>query len=340
MKTKITLALLVTAIAAGLTASGSAVTNSEDGTIEVNVTSTTKIDLSPNTLDYNNVEPGTNVTESVNGYEGIEVENKGSTNVTKIWVETTEPADRPFGTGLASEYDAGNFIQLKTKGQAGSKNAPDAGFHYAGRRSYNESNKLSYVTEPTDEGEIRYGRFRSANETFFWAINQSGSGGTGGNTCTGGSGAWLKIGNDPHSKDSIGSVDFSDTSEFDAYNLSIAGAGNAGRADNVNFKTYESASNEKQYSAFTWCGDSGTPGSSNATFVSFRRYDRQQVFNSGTDYSTASNSLQNLLSATGPDQPQALKPGEHFTVKTRMSIPFGVATGEVGSGTLTLYASN
>lgn len=334
MKTKLVLALVIIGFAVALTTSATALSDNEANEVNVTVGQNLRLDVSPNQLAYSSVTPGSYESSSDNSYNGLEIENVGSRNITHIWVESTEPSSRPFGSGAGGAYDAGNLIQFKVSAEAGAKSTSQ--FHYVGRREYNESNTLSYVKTRSGESGFRYGRFRTGNEEFFWAINETDQGSTGENSCGGNDASLFHMGWDPHSKSTLGSTDFTDSSQYVLYNISQAGPDNLGRVDNVDIRV---SGGNRTYDVFTWCG--GVAGSkTNDTFVTFRKHDVEDAFNTGSDYSTNSGGLQYLLSSSNIATASSLQPGEHFTVSTRVSVPYGVAEGDVKQGTLTFYADD
>ncbi|MFB6100197.1 MAG: hypothetical protein ABEK16_02890, partial [Candidatus Nanohalobium sp.] len=177
MRKTVALALLV-ALATGMAASGAAqVTsnNTESTNITVSVMSTSAIDIKPDTLDYNNVRVGNTRTQSNNsiGFTGVQIENIGSEGIDKIWADATKPSVRPFATGNASKYDAGNFMMIKPPNP--NPATPNVNtYHFINRREYNESNKLTYIeTDPASLSATAtkqyYGRFRAGDQWYFWS---------------------------------------------------------------------------------------------------------------------------------------------------------------------------
>lgn len=332
MRTKILAALLVF-VAAGLTTSATAQT-SEGGSVDVSVNSVTAVDLSPNSLAYSN-DPGTiATTETTNGYEGVEIENVGSVNITDIYFTTTAPSDRPYGSGVAAQYDAGNFVQIRPSGENSGTNA-ESDYHYVSHKSFNESNTLSYFTEPSGVGTVRYGRFRAANESFFWAVTNA-EDQSSANMCDGNGDSDLLVGTTPHTPTQTGSVDFSSSSNYDNYTVSSQGNDNYGRVDNVDLNTYEGT---KTISMLTWCGSDAQASSDNSTHVIGTRWNPETREDGASgQYTTTGGSLDKILENGGTDANE-LQPGEHFTVLTRASIPNAVANGNVGQGTLTVKVS-
>ena len=335
MKTKLALALTVVGLVIGLASTGTA-QNSDDGDVTVNVSDIVKIDVSPDSLSYGSgsntaIEPGTYETQSDGGYTGIEIENSGSVNLSNVWVETSEPTARPFGTGGASNYDAGNMIQLRGIAESGSTGS-GGNFLYAGRREYNESNTLSYV-QVDAPSDTRYGRFRSGDKQFFWAINGTGdTNNQNGNKCSGNDDSSFLMGRTSHGKNTLGSVDFRDTSQYVSRDIGTGASDGTGLVNEVDV---EFSGGNVTYDVYTWCGDD-TTSQDNSTYVAFHKWDRQSQTTPGTDL-TFSNP--DYLFAGSASDDTGLQPGEHFTVETRVSVPFGVAEGTVSQGNMTIYAS-
>lgn len=322
----------------------------ETTNVSVTVDSTTRVDLSPENLDYTDnsgVNPGNFDDTSDSGYNGVEIENSGSSNITNIYFNTSHPGSvepnstaRPFGTGGPSNYDAGNFIQLNPVQELGGGVAGSDGYQYSSRLEFNESNELSYVQADTlGDGNTRYGRYRAANESFFWVISDvDGSSTTNGNNCDGNGASNLYVGFNAHSETQTGTVDFDGGSAgTDYHEIDISPSSNSdyGRVNETEFKAYEG---DKNYTAFTYCGTSAESGS-DSTHVYFNKWEVEDPEGDGQNPATTNSALSYILNAASAENDNALQPGEHFTVKTRVSVPYGVATGSVEEGNLEVIVS-
>jgi len=160
--------------------------------IYVTVANLTMVDINPANLTWINIPPG---TESNSSYaasgnkEAIQIENIGSTNITNIWFNVSQPSVMPFGSGDINNYDPGNFIVIR-------RNTTGAKFYFVDRKEFNES-ELIYLTLPG--GEVVHGRLRSANHEYFWVVNVTDG------TCND---TEFWIGNSPHNQTDTGTVDF------------------------------------------------------------------------------------------------------------------------------------
>ncbi|MFB6202881.1 MAG: hypothetical protein ABEK01_00140 [Candidatus Nanohaloarchaea archaeon] len=347
---------VITAVA--LTTTVSAAQDSEGSTFNMTVSQIVEVDVSPNRMDYAGVQPGdTNLTSDRN-YGGVEIENIGSENITNIWVGASYPsiqdsteASTPFGTGTAGSYDAGNFIVVRpTSEVAGVVNPDDAGssanaagYHFVNRVEFNATNDLSYIRTP--DSTSRYGRFRVGNESLFWLIDYGGSN-SDGNLCDGEGSSVIRVGNEPHSREALGSVDFRDGSgEYVEYSIPSADevtSTSSGRsygqvAAEVDI---QSDKGNRTYTLLTYCGGPATSGgSSNATFVVRSRYNVKPL-DVTTQLTTSGGRMQKIMNNSIGAETDELQPGEHFTLETGISVPYGVTKGQVGTGTLTVYATN
>jgi len=188
-------------------------------TSEVNITVTvgtvTQIDFTPDSLSWSNLNPG-----EIGSEKDLFIENIGSTNITYLWLNTTHPTSRPFGSGLTSSYDAGNFVVLKRETNA------SWAYFYVNRHEWNESSTLPFAS--FDSG-WKYGRFRTANfstgsyHEFIWTVNP-GANGLCNDTDANAAKGDVRIAKTPHNSSSTGTTDFTSTgSDYTYYNMSNAG---------------------------------------------------------------------------------------------------------------------
>ena len=152
--------------------------------ISVNVSVVTMVDISPDTLTWSGIPPG-----SVSSGLAIQIENIGSTNITNIWFNNTYPSSLPFGSADFSLHDAGNYVTIR-RNQTGQK------FYHPNRVEYNES-EVIYLTLPANTKT--HGRFRGGNVEYFWALVDDPVG-----NCTNGT---FYIGKQPHNKTQDGTTD-------------------------------------------------------------------------------------------------------------------------------------
>lgn len=393
-RTLLVAALLVVGFAVPVAAQASP-TGSDDAGVDVTVEKITNVDINPTQLSYggagNNLQPRGFEATSDNGFVGVQVENSGSNNITELSVENTEPKSRPFGTGFADNYDAGNFIKMRPDnvtdftigvggdGTIGAEDNEDGDFtsgtinndpskyHYASRVDFNASGPptgtpqaLTYIEVPGPE--YRYGRFRSGDEEFFWAV-ETGTGGTGdGNVCDGEGGetggATLRVGSDPHTDDEIGTVDFtsSNSGEYSEFELTTEdGSGDFGIVDGVELNTTQG---NTTYTVLSWCAPTATSSANvksensfagNKTFLVRTRYDlnpfENDPRNNFPDTSTldvtssSTGGIERLVSEQETASGSPMFPGDSFTLFTSVELPRGVASGETESGTMSIVAA-
>lgn len=306
--------------------------DTENSTINITIASQVAVDISPATLNYDGVLPGTQrfVTDAAGSdeaYGAIEVENIGSENITHVWLNASVPTSNPFGTGAASNYDAGNFIQIKPNGDIGGV-ASDSNFTFVNRKEFNESNSLSYIFTPTDE-DWRYGRFRMGDQEFFWAVNTTSSG-----ECDTADTDDLRVGNKAHNESATGSNDFRDSSsEYTVYDLS-AGTNVDAYTTNVwlNSSTQQT---DRLYDVVVNC-DATVGNGGTGTWAMRSKFN---VNPAGEDLTDDAGSAAYVLDGTSQPSDE-LQPGEHFQMNTSIQVPLGVAVGNVNAGFLRVLVNN
>ncbi len=165
-------------------------------TVLVNISKKCIVDISPSSLNWTTpMDPG-----SEGAYKSIQIENMGSVNLTYVWFNNSYPSSRPFGTGLSTAYDAGNFMTI-------SNNTDGQTYYFPNSVEYNESSPIVYLRGPdsnTPPG-VPYGRFRNASREYFWSVWDN-NGGNDGNYTN----ADFYIGSTPHTQTATGDADLSD----------------------------------------------------------------------------------------------------------------------------------
>lgn len=317
--TKLSMALVASFVLLAMSSSATAITSDSttNSTVTVDVTSKVAIDITPQDLSYTGMEPGTTVTSTDSGYSAIELENIGSVNISQVWMNASVPSSNPFGSGLASNYDAGNFIQISPTGEIGT--ASSNNFTFVNRKEFNESNDLSYVFTPSAD-RWDYGRFRAGDQEFFWAVNATS------NACTGANGEKLRVGNKAHNKTATGSADFT-SSEYTSYPLTETGNSH-GIATGVNITL--PSGNTRYYDVLTKC-------SGDETYTVRTRYNPKAT--GATDLTFDGTQIEHLLNSTVGSQ-GAMQPGEHFQVNTSVEVPQGVPQNAGISGLLRVLVSS
>jgi hypothetical protein len=299
----------------------------DNSTVTVDVASKVAIDISPSDISYSNIDPGSAALQSDGSDVGaavgaVEIENIGSDNITQLWLNTSVPNDNPFGTGLAQEYDAGNFIEVKPEGEANT--ASNDSFHYINRKEFNETGDLSYVFTPDDGGNWKYGRFKVGSQEFFWAVNESSDG-----SCELDGGSNFRVGQEAHNQTTTGSSDFTDgSSDFDSYSLTGTGAGNA-EALATGVTLNPPGMGERAYDVLVECGD--------PTYTVRSKYNVNAL--GASDLVNDGQAVQHILNATEADQNAELQPGEHFALNTSIRVPQGVPSNTGITGQLRVFVN-
>ncbi|RLJ04582.1 MAG: hypothetical protein DRP08_01400 [Candidatus Aenigmatarchaeota archaeon] len=187
-------------------------TEAGNATVGVTLQSRTWVDLSKNSLAWTeNVEPGTvpnclstdddciSVSGKTNTVYALEIENIGSENVSKIWVNATMPTTNPFASGKTDDYNPGNFIAI-TNSEDGTGT-----YYFINRVEFAMPRAPVYLKRgsiPNNET----GRFRNASKEWFWGLNK-----TSGCNATG---TELYIGDSYHNPDTQGDIDLTDNTPY------------------------------------------------------------------------------------------------------------------------------
>lgn len=298
----------------------------ENSTVTVQVGNQIAVDISPATLSYTGILPGSQqfVTNNAEGFDAIEVENIGSQNITHVWLNASTPSSNPFGTGASTNYNAGNFIQIKPNGDIPGVST-DSNFTFVNRKEFNESNSLSYIfTEPNEDW--RYGRFRTGDQEFFWAVNT-----TSGGACETTGTDNFRVGLTAHNESATGSNDFrTGSGEYTQYDLT-AGSNVDGYATNVWINSSVQQTN-RLYDVVVDCNAPGSGG----TWAMRSRFN---VNPAGEDLSAAGGAATYVLDGTSQPSDE-LQPGEHFQMNMSIQVPLGVAQGQVSNGFLRVLVNN
>lgn len=352
---KLVVTLLAISIAIGM---ASLTTASEDSDVEISVDEETIVDVQPANLDFGEVNPGsyTETASGIGDYEdvefgGIEIENLGSTYVEQVWVESTTPDERPFGTDIGSgnPYDAGNFLQV-------SPSEPDANVvleettgldYFVNRREYSEQAPPSYLnigdpsedwdeqtgTVGTELDDALVGRFRVGGEEYFWAIPQENDGSSDASgTCDGSQENILRVGNTEHTTSELGTVDFTDEDETTDYDIESTDSGDTGVATNVDI-------DDRSYDILTYCEDPD-----DESIDGYTERTRYNVNPDGNDDSETnletSQTVRYIMDVDASSNPDdSLVPGQGFSLPVSMQVPLGVAADDITEGELRILST-
>jgi len=298
--------------------------NQSNDTIQlwVTVAKKTMVDIQPDLLAWHDVFPGyeTNASDLV-GWSSkkpaIQIDNIGSTNISKIWFNTSYPPDSPFGTGLASEYDTGNFAVIKRNATGGDNDT----YFFVNRVEYNES-ELIYLILPSPKSEWAHGRFRSANKEWFWAINVTGD------NC---SDQIFKITKDPHNQSQLG--------DYDLTGCNVALSGPAARAGGTCREDALTPTAQPPYTGNDMWGYKnlhiGTDTNYDNYTVAVHWNCSKQVTAMFYKWNKDAPGAQEDGNYSKYFSEETLKPGQHIIGHVKLRIPYGTAAGNI-TGALTV----
>ncbi len=369
-KHKATVALVAVAFAVGMaamTTAQPAPDSEDDSDFNVTVSEQTAVKVNPSQLTFDDdIFPGSEHEQSsdTEQFTGVEIENAGSVQLERIWATTTKPSERPFGTGDSGAYDTGNFIM----GEVDSEQPVSQGGLAAVSRVEFADNDLGYVVPSTGSGsEYHYGRIRMGEDEFFWLIQADGTANSANNICDGEDGAdTLLLGNEAQTIDQIGSVDFTDPSEYTEYPIEPI-SGDYGYVPDVNVTTTGSGDGdqeveERNFDVVTYCDVEAhdTPSQREHTFVMWSKWDpllgdgfippgahsdsldinedlEAAEYGDTTDHPFDDGGGEGDGDASGAIRyitEDPLQPGEHFEFGTHLNLPLGVAAGMIEEGDL------
>ncbi len=271
-------------------------------TVTVTIASKTIVDVTPENMDFGTNDPGSVVTQYTDGgltLSQIQIENLGSTNLTYIWFNVTQPSTNPFGTGNNANYDPANFLVLK--------NTSQTSYWFIDRLEYNATTNYIYLNTPANTVSGAFGKIRNANHEFFWAINGTSSYcNTTGNT--------LVVGLTAHNETQTGTIDLTST-DVDITSISDISNANWGLADGVTVDGVQYcvavSADCTKLRLYRWNPDA--PGAASCTTIT----QQEMTINNG----------------------QKVYPGGSVIADVQMHIPYGVPQGALNSGTLTVVAS-
>ena len=270
------------------------------------------MNIEPDSLSWTgteSVEPG---SEGVVKY--VQIENLGSTNISYVWFNNSYPHHNPYGSGLSSMYDPGNYILISRHGENH--------YRHPNRIDYNSSYHIIYLTLPSSSWY--YGRFRDGPREFFWAVDNST--GTGAGNGFAREGTTLRIGVRPHNSTDTGTVDLSGTCDglnatsitHDCREGTLAHWGNWNGQEwayvGVHF------GNDTYYEEYTFAINRW----GNMSYIGYWNTE-------GPGGTYAFN--QYFVNDTNP-----LYPGGAVIADVIVRVPYGVAFGEANTGTLTVIA--
>ncbi len=289
-------------------------------TIYVNVSKKVLVDINPSSLTWYNLEPGNDYGAAYekNNYENIWIENIGSVNISKIWLNNSYPSSRPFGTGNPLAYDPANFIVVANN----SVNSPDSPFMYINRVEYEENDTL-YIKVPNTSltyPGIIFGRFRNGTREYFFEYVSSYA-----NNCSNG---YLYMNTSylyAKTQTNTGDIDIRDnqiTGQFVPVTLSNGGVLD-GKQFDVGYVKFDTGD---EYCVFVPVNCPGTGAK-----VFFVRWNADFLDDTGLPVQ-----CQNLKGYLNKDP---IPPGGFYKAWVHIRVPYGTAYGDLSPGTVTVYAS-
>ena len=295
------------------------VNTSESINISVTVKQVTWLDITPKSLNWSDIYPG-----STGGQQDLYLENIGSDNITYLWINSTHPSDRPFGTGSPTEYNAGNFLALRQEG-AGASGQISTYFFFPNRYEWNETVRLAYANIPAG---WNFGRFRDASQEYVWTVDPSqGSDVSLCNDTASATKGVLRVAKTAKNRTQTGTTNFQNTGTDYTYANLTHSSGNP----EWSFTTdgIKIGPNSKEYCAavHSSCGE-----------IVFYKWNADMP---GGAIDSGDNSFEcaygSYFGANGTDP---LAPGEAVIANTVVKVPYGTTYGEVSKGYLTLVAAN
>jgi hypothetical protein len=302
------------------------ITSADTIDLWVYVAQKTMVDIQPDDLGWYGVDPGTETNASqLVGWTAkkpaIQIENIGSTNISRIWFNSTYPASNPFGGGSANDYDAGNFVVVKNNQSAANP------YFFPNLVEYNES-EIIYLQLPVVGGSWAHGRFHAANKEYFWAVNT-----TSGNC----SRSQFRIGKTAHNASQQGTVDLR---TCDA-TLTTEGANDCRQGTLTRTLLFPYTGNNQWGWADLYIGPNGAASRLNYTVaVHWNCSDTVKVMfyhwnQDAPGAQEGANHPEYFMSGA------TLKPGQHIIGNVKLLIPYGTAYGNItGSLTAIVQALN
>lgn len=337
----------------------------DDTDVTVEVSEVTELDVQPNNMAFENIQPGERLETSTDdpfGFSEIAVENVGSTNINQLWAESTTPNERTFGSTLGDGesgedigFDTGNFFQIGIEAEEETLTGTDQ-YRFINRIEYMEENNPPFINVEdggetavvggdADQDEAAIGRFRNGDQEYYWAIGVDTPDDSTADTslCDGTGTKDIAVAENERTVGSdLGTTDF--TTQDNVVTSSIEdlnGDSDVGIATSVPI-------GDATYDLLIKCESDGEgdliTGTDSAddregTWVMKTRYNMDpDILSDGAELSSSSGTNEFLLDA-GTDQGAMLSPGETSTVNTAVQVPQGVAQGQISSGSVKFYAT-
>ena len=285
-------------------------------TVNVTIQQITWIDTFPDKFEWLNMQPGQNGTE-----KDLTIENIGSTNITYIWFNVTQPPSNPFGSGLPGAYDPANWIVIRRTNMNKTTEEP----YFVDMMSYSNDTQMgdkpAYFTLDTNTWD-RWGRWRIANHEFFWALKSNGG------LCNE-SGAQLRISKIVHNETSTSPIDFINGVEgTDFVTINITPLNEWGYANLTGFNSKDNV----YTSGLNYC----IAIYNDCSKIRFYKWnaDAPGAVNSANPWEPKCPNFKYFANISNP-----LTPGQVRNAVVNIMVPYGVAYGQINTGYLTIISS-
>ena len=328
--------------------------DSETTNVSVEISAQTWIDISPDMVRWESVNPGAksatfkDMETDIEGIEGFNIRNIGSNNISRIWFNATVPSAANslysdiYNTNDLTKYNTGNFISLSradctgnplNKRRCGGASITDGDYFYPNKVEYAETvindtnnivagSRVPYLNLST-ERNVTVGRIRDGQNEYFWAIYA----GVGVGFDCSSSEPSISLGKVPHNDTNVGTIDLRRTTAgSDTIMTGLAGTTyktstrrgttiGSGRWLNTSITV---SANCRNITVVQWNKDEGTTADDNNYWI--------------TTAATASIGL-------AYTDTNYILPGEYYTAWVYLQLPYGVPDGIMETGTLTVIAS-
>lgn len=265
--------------------------------IDVTVSGITIVDIAPNQTTFSSLYP-TNTSAATQ----FTITNKGSQNITSMYLKTTAPASDPSGSDDPTDWDAGNFVQVQ--------NTSDTKYYYVLRKEFNESPTPAYITLPL--GTCLFGSFDFGENQYFYAVNHSSADGCDDLDL-------ICVSSSAKNATSTGDLNLQDNC--------------AQLVNGSSFYAYGEVTIEQGHNYCVAAPNNSTTGDTSNVWL-FKWYNPEEgaetiPWDEPTNCKWDGNLYEGQL---GPDQ--------YISVNVRVQVPKGVASGSVTTGELTVYAAS
>ena len=130
-------------------------------TVNVTISSVSRIEVNPDTIHWVDVEAGT----QSNSPQFVDIKNTGSLNVSQIYayVDTLEDeSQRPYGIDNSTYYGAGGVIVFR--------NNTFDNYSFAGRIEWNWTSNISNLVQTGVTSPASWGFFKNTSSEYVWLI--------------------------------------------------------------------------------------------------------------------------------------------------------------------------